>query len=191
MLDKTALRISDELRQYIEAVVEEVVLEGKSFENHKRYLLRFCEVESIDYAFLEKNIANFLSGISEKEVLRTERGMRLAKTLGKDCYLSDTFLEELLKAVPLQEKDNEQEQQRLAQTHYHELMTDLVPDLVNGKERLERHAYFVKKLAHDSGWNEDEVFLALSDFLSCYAELRQEYSDGKPLSSSLKKLLSL
>ncbi len=58
MPDKTALGISEELRQFIEALVEEVVLDGKPFENHKKYLQRFCKGEGVDYNQLETNLTN-------------------------------------------------------------------------------------------------------------------------------------
>jgi len=50
--------ISGELRQCIEALVEEVVLGRKSFENHKKYLPRFCESEGINYRQLETDLSN-------------------------------------------------------------------------------------------------------------------------------------
>ncbi len=59
MRDKIALGISEELRQFIEALVNEVVLEGYSFKNHKKYLQRFCEAEGLDYASLENNLMIF------------------------------------------------------------------------------------------------------------------------------------
>ena len=61
MHDKSFIEISEELHLYIEALVEEVVLEGKPFENHKHYLRRFSEAEGIDYEILEKKLRSLFS----------------------------------------------------------------------------------------------------------------------------------
>ena len=65
MPDKTALGISEELRQFIEALVEEVVLEGKSFETPKKYLQRFSEAEGLDFVPLEETLKALFSTAEE------------------------------------------------------------------------------------------------------------------------------
>ena len=65
MPDKTSIGISDLLRQFIEALVEEVVFEGKPFDNQKKSNLQsFSQEEGVDYATLEKN--HFLKSIEGK-----------------------------------------------------------------------------------------------------------------------------
>ena len=59
MQDKSALQISDELRQYIELMVEEVVLKGEKFESHKKYLPHFCHAEGIEFEPFEKILTDF------------------------------------------------------------------------------------------------------------------------------------
>ena len=96
MLDKKAIGISQELRQFIEALVEEVVLEGKTFEEHKKYLQRFCEAEGIKYKTLEKNLAVFFEISEEWKSIHTKAGASMAKLLGEKCYLSVFFVDQLL-----------------------------------------------------------------------------------------------
>lgn len=64
--DKTALGISEELRQFVEAVVEEVILGGKPFdEKKKRWLQRYSEIESMNYDALEKALGELFKTAEE------------------------------------------------------------------------------------------------------------------------------
>ena len=99
MPDKTAIGISAELRQYIEALVEEVVLEGKPFEDHKKYLCRFCEAEGIDFASLETNLTDLFETFEAQKTHESKREERMARTLGKECFLSEDKLEQLISSV--------------------------------------------------------------------------------------------
>jgi hypothetical protein len=65
-----------------------------------------------------------------------------------------------------------------AQAMYSDLMQDLIPDIINGKEKLDVHLYFVKKIARDSGWNDEEIGTNLSEFLTMYNFLRQEHPES-------------
>ncbi len=197
MSDKTALGISEELHQFIEALVEEVVLDGKTFENHKRYLSRFCDSESIVFEFLEKNLTNFFTIMGEWKTFHTKSSSMMAKIIARDCYLSESFVDNLLmEATDAKGEDQEESGQQTDMneeketSEYQELMADLVPDLVQMKERLDVHLYFVKKIAHHSGWDGDEVASALSDFVSMYSEFQQEHSKGEAFSNSEKRLLT-
>ena len=96
MPDKTALGISEELRQFIEALVEEVVLEGKSFECQKKYLQQFSEAEGINYDTLEKNLAEFFDIMENCKGLHTEGSLMTAKILNGNCCLSEDFVDQLL-----------------------------------------------------------------------------------------------
>ena len=95
MSDKTALGISEELRQFIEALVEEVVLEGKPFEDHKKYLQRFCEAESIEYESLERDLRDFFEILDEWMSLHTRGSQIAASMLGKKCYLTEEEMNKL------------------------------------------------------------------------------------------------
>ena len=96
MPDKTAIGISSELRQYIEALVEEVVLEGKPFEDYKKYLRRFCNAEGVDYFTLERNLIEFIALAKNRKASHKKGESLMAKSLRQDIYLSKSFIDQLL-----------------------------------------------------------------------------------------------
>lgn len=112
MQDKTALKISDDLRQYIEAIVEEVVLEGKHFENHKKYLPRFCEEEGVNYSSLEKNLSDFLEIVEEWKTSHDKENAMMVKRLGRQFYLSDAFVDNLLMNIEKTEQKQMKEEEQ-------------------------------------------------------------------------------
>ncbi len=214
MSDKSALQISDELTQFIEALVKEVVLDGKPYENRKKYLCIFCQAEGVDEEVLETNLSEFFEIMEEWKLFHTKGSSMMAKMLSGKCYLSEEFVEDLLATtegeVP---PDNEQQETQTeigqdlmatednqshddekkeirAQNDFKDLMADLVPDIINKKEKLDYHIYFVKKMAHESGWKEDEIVSALADLLSMYDDFQKDHSSGEPFSNSEKRLLS-
>ena len=97
MEDKTTIGISDLLRQFIKALVEEVVIEGKSFDDQKKkYLKRYSKEEGVDDAALEKNLTEFFIAMEDWKALKSKSSQIAAKMLAKDCYLSEETLEILL-----------------------------------------------------------------------------------------------
>lgn len=99
MPDKTTIGISDLLRQFIEALAEEVVLEGKPFADQKKWLRKYSENEGVNYAALEKNLTEFFETIEELKSHESKAGERLAKLLAKDCFLDEGKVNELVSAV--------------------------------------------------------------------------------------------
>jgi len=65
MQDNAALEISALLHQLIEDIVGEVILEGKSFEDHEKYLSRYCEAEGVDYHLLRKSLMSLFATAEE------------------------------------------------------------------------------------------------------------------------------
>ena len=111
MSDKTALGISEELRQFIEALVEEVVLEGKTFEEHKKYLSRFCQTESVDYHQLETNLSDLYETAEELKNHESKGSERLLRLLARECYLSQTETESILSAISKRRSEMEAKRQ--------------------------------------------------------------------------------
>lgn len=95
MQDKTAIGISDLLCQYIEALVEEVVIEGKPFEEQKKWLRKYSEAEGRDYATLEKKLLDFFEVIEEWKQHGLKSSELMAKMLAKECYISEREMEKL------------------------------------------------------------------------------------------------
>lgn len=96
MKDKTSIGISDLLRQFIEALVEDVVVEGKPFDDKKKkYLQRYSQEEGMDYAALEKNLTDFFEVMEEWKQHGLKSSELMAKMLAKDCYISESEMEKL------------------------------------------------------------------------------------------------
>lgn len=107
MHDKTTLGISDLLRQYIEAMVEEVVIKGKPFDDQKKkWLQLYSQEEGVDYATLEKNLTAFFETIEELKSKESTSNERLAKVLAKDCYLEECKAEKLIEGVIRQQQED-------------------------------------------------------------------------------------
>ena len=99
MQDKTTQEISDTFRQFIEALVEEVVLNGEPFDAQKKWLRRYCDAESVGYTSLVTDLEDLFQIIEEWRSSQSKSGQIAMKTLAKDCYLSEERLESLLTAM--------------------------------------------------------------------------------------------
>ena len=95
MEDKTTIGISDAFREFIEALVEEVVLEGKPFEEQENWLYRYSKAEGRDYNTLLDNIIEFFVVMEEWKQHRSKSSELMAKMLAKECYISESEMEKL------------------------------------------------------------------------------------------------
>ena len=94
------------------------------------------------------------------------------------------------KATEEMKKKEKEKRQFQAQKEYKDLMSDLIPDLIQKKETLEIHMPFIKKYARESGWDDNKIASSLSDFLKMYNDFQQEHSNGEDFKSSEKRFLS-
>jgi hypothetical protein len=100
MEDKTAIGISDLLRQFIEALVEDVVIEGKPFDDQKKkWLQRYSQEECVDYVELEKNLTEFFETIEELKSKESKAIERLTRMIAEDCFISDSVVDKLISAM--------------------------------------------------------------------------------------------
>lgn len=100
MQDRTSLGISDTFRQFIEALVEEVVINDEPFDAQKKWLRKYSEAEGVDYEALERNLNDFIDIIREWHELHTKSSEMMARMLAKECHLSDTALQALFDHAP-------------------------------------------------------------------------------------------
>ena len=91
--------ISDTFRQFIEALVEEVVINGEPFDAQKKWLRKNSENEGVDYTALEKGLLNLFEAFKELKNHKSNSLVLLAKMLAKDCYISDEMLDKLVSAM--------------------------------------------------------------------------------------------
>ena len=81
--------ISEGLQNFINAMVEEIVLEGKPFDSQKKYLRKFSENEGLDYEALEKSIAELTETLEEMKSSDSKTLLRLALFQAKEACVSE------------------------------------------------------------------------------------------------------
>lgn len=96
MKDKTSLGISDILRNFIEGLVESVLIKGEPFDKHKKWLKKYSDLEGVDYAALESNLNDFFKTVKELEEDESNVVECSAQNLAKDCYLSEDMANRLI-----------------------------------------------------------------------------------------------
>lgn len=95
-LDKAPIEISDSLQRCIEGIVEDVILNGYSYEEQKKYLNRYCQEEGINFPKLDSALMGFFNMVSIFKETGSASSEHLIHMLGKDCYLSEDAVKALL-----------------------------------------------------------------------------------------------
>ena len=84
---------------FVEAMVETIVLEGKPFDSYKEELTKRCEKEGVDYVDLECDLEEFLKNLNMG--LRSTDGLALAMAMAfaledaEKCYVRQEKVEEI------------------------------------------------------------------------------------------------
>lgn len=97
--------ISETLQNYIDSMVEEIVLEGKPFDSQKKYLKKFSENEGLDYEAIEKSITELVETMREMKSSSSKMLIKLALIQAKDAYVTDAAV--LSIAQQVEKKENE------------------------------------------------------------------------------------
>lgn len=92
--------ISEGLQNFIDSMVEEIVLEGKPFNTQKKYLKKFSENEGLDYQRLEVDLLTFIEIIDSLKSTPNRLLERIALDKGYDCFISSVIVCELLDSLP-------------------------------------------------------------------------------------------
>jgi hypothetical protein len=77
-------------------MVEEIVLEGRPFDTHKKYLKKYSENEGLDYDKLETDITTFIEILESLRVAFTKVQVKLAEEKGRECHISDETVKKLV-----------------------------------------------------------------------------------------------
>ena len=101
---------SDVLRQYIEALVEDVVFNGESFEAQKKWLRRYCELEHIDSDGLITNLSEFFDTMEELKSSASKTSVKLAYLQARDCYISTSIVDKLMESLAKGRSNNAEEE---------------------------------------------------------------------------------
>jgi len=88
--------ISEGLQNFIDSMVEEIVLEGKPFDTQKKYLKKFCENERLDFDKLEADIITFIEILDSFKTSFSKLQVKLAEEKGRDCHITDETVKELV-----------------------------------------------------------------------------------------------
>ena len=89
--------ISEGLQNFIDSMVEEIVLEGKPFDTQKKYLKKFSENEGLDFNKLEADVTTFIEILDSLKKAFSNLQVKLVKEKGKECYISGDLVEKLIK----------------------------------------------------------------------------------------------
>ena len=88
------------LQNYIEDMVEEIILEDKAFDEYKDELQRRCEEAGVDYNNLECDLEDFLEnmnmGIKSPDCLAIGMAMALAMEDAGTCFVSQEKIEQIV-----------------------------------------------------------------------------------------------
>lgn len=88
--------ISGLLQNFIDSMMEEIVLKGKNFDSQKKYLNKYCEKECLDYTKLEADIITFLEIIERLKTSGSLLMKKLAEEKGRACHISENILKEII-----------------------------------------------------------------------------------------------
>ncbi len=88
--------ISENLQRFIDAMVEEIVLEGKPFDTEKKYLKKFSENEGLDYGKLEADITTFIEILDSLKTAFSKLQVKLAEEKGRECHISEETVKKLV-----------------------------------------------------------------------------------------------
>ena len=89
-------KISDGLQNFIDSMVEEIVLEGKPFDSQKKYLKKISEKEGLNFDKLEADISTFIEIIENLKEAPNKLMEKFAEEKGRSCYISEMVISELL-----------------------------------------------------------------------------------------------
>jgi hypothetical protein len=121
--------ISEGLQNFIDAMVEEIVLEGKPFDTQKKYLKKFSENEGLDYEAIEKAITELVETLNEMKSTDSKSLMKLALIQAKEACVT----EEAVVRIAGQIGKNVNEPQSAKQV----ALGEIVQNLQNQQEKVE------------------------------------------------------
>lgn len=86
------------LRGFVETMVEEIILENKTFDSYKEELKKHCEKEEVAYDILECNLGDFLEclNLGVKSPDCRAIAMTFALKDAEKCYVREEKIDEIL-----------------------------------------------------------------------------------------------
>jgi hypothetical protein len=106
---KTANPLSAALTDYINLMIEEVVLQGGSFEKNRKWLKKNCALASVDYTGLEQELEDFIAILLDFDPSKSQPFYRLVMAQAAHCHITEMTFERL---VAKTREDRKSEQKR-------------------------------------------------------------------------------
>jgi len=97
-------QISEGLQNFINAMVEEIVLKGEAFDDQKKkWLKKYSEAEGLNYIELEGNLILLFALLNDYFSTKSDAIKQVLIEKAKTCYVSENLI---LKAVSQKSDDN-------------------------------------------------------------------------------------
>jgi uncharacterized protein (TIGR02145 family) len=94
-------QISEGLQNFINAMVEEIVLKGEAFdEQKKKWLKKYSEAEGVNYEELERNLNDFFEAIFDYNKTKANSILKLLEAQVVACFIDKSLLKTLLSKQP-------------------------------------------------------------------------------------------
>ena len=101
---------SDLLKQFIEGLAEEIVLNGAAFDNYKKSLRRYCEHEHFDGDGLIANLTEFFDNMEELKSSASKAAVKLAHLQARECHISASAVDKLVEGLEKGRSNNAEEE---------------------------------------------------------------------------------
>ncbi len=93
--------ISQGLQDFINTMVEEIVLKGEAFDELKRkWLMKYSEAEGLNYAELEGNLKDFFELLDDYRKTQSSALKRMLSNQASACFIDNMLLDKLLSQQP-------------------------------------------------------------------------------------------
>jgi uncharacterized protein (TIGR02145 family) len=90
-------KISQGLHDFINAMVEEIVLKGEAFdEQKKKWLKKYSEAEGLNFGELEGNLNDFFEAFHDYKRTQVNSILKLLKIQAISCFIENQVLDKLL-----------------------------------------------------------------------------------------------
>jgi hypothetical protein len=88
--------ISEDLQNYINAMVEEIVFEKEDFTKNRKWLKKYLEAEDINYEEYEQTFLDFFELLTDYKNTKSSTLQRLLRRQAELCFIKTEILEKLL-----------------------------------------------------------------------------------------------
>jgi hypothetical protein len=111
-------QISEGLQNYINDLVQSIVIKGENVDNSKKWLKKFIENESLDYNEYETNFADFLELIEDYHKFPIPAKKKILSKQAEICFISTGVFEKLINVLFIYEEPPEEPKKYIYTDYY-------------------------------------------------------------------------